>query len=86
MSSLGGKARAGEVTLGVGSLCSQDFPLAGTGDPSPWGPSAPGCQLLGHCVQLSVSVSLFHLPRNFPSFSLSVSPSNEQTGETNVAR
>ena len=37
----------------------------------PWRPSAPGCKLLGQFVQPSVSVFLFHLPRNFPSFLLS---------------
>ena len=37
----------------------------------PWGPSAPGCQSLGQCVQRSVPIFLFRLPRNFPSFSLS---------------
>ena len=29
------------------------------------------CKFLDHCVQLFVTVSLFHLPRNFPSFSSS---------------
>ena len=40
---------------------------------SPWWPSAPGYKLLSYCVscQLSVSVFLFYVPRNFPSFSLS---------------
>ena len=44
-----------------------------------WGPSCPSDHLhlavnssaLVFSVQLSLSVSLFHLPRNFPSFSLS---------------
>ena len=42
------------------------------------GPSVSGCKFLSQFVQLSVSVSLFHLPRNFPSFSLSCL--NQSTG------
>ena len=37
----------------------------------PWCPSVSGCKLLSQCVQLSASVSPFHLPRKFPSFLLS---------------
>ena len=60
----GGKARGEEVTLEVRFLFSQFCPRPGT-----W-TFCPG-KLLGHWVQLSVSVSLFHSPKNFPSFSLS---------------
>ena len=52
---LEGKARGGEVTLGARFLFSQFCPLPGL---PPWWPSAPGCKLLDHCVQLSASVSL----------------------------
>ena len=43
----------------------------GGGGCSPEGVSAPGCKLLGPCVQLPVSVSLVHSPRSVPSSSLS---------------
>ena len=46
--------------------------LLGTWGFLPWWPSVYGCKLLSQFVQISsVSVTPFHLPRNFPNFLLS---------------
>ena len=66
----GGKARE-EVGGGESQiLVFPVFPPARHWGLLSWWPLAPGCKWLSHCVQLSVSVSLFHLSKNFPSFLL----------------
>ena len=81
----GGEGRRGKNSpvLGVEVLVFPVLPPAGL---EPFAlVSAPGCKLLGHRVQLCVSVSLFHSPRNFASF-LSQNTPASSWGDSRRAR